>query len=393
LIRQRTIGSPGQGSGQEIVPSVVYTHGTEDSTRSAFGYHIGMTMAEWACRGLMGLGPTTHAESAVPPGATEEWKKRKSLPDLFGAHPVTSELWLVEAKGGRRLPVSARKKGARQLAVEAVLPSPHRKILCGTSLERRLFMMIDIEKDLRPDAAAAVPSSSVDEADEEALREDNDVLLDLARSRLLTYLALSSLPRTALRLAPVGAGSGRRSTAATGLVQLLERDSRTAELRRQLGTDAMTEAGIRRHEGVDMLIARLPGSDLMLGLSRRLYGACRALAEEERALVHRTQEEFPELRTIEALRPGASEIALSDSLYERRVRDRFEYLNMTRNRERIRLGQAARRGFADGEESSWLHLTEVSPRLVLPDANGYLEAATPDTYLAVERESIDGQTA
>ncbi|MET9219095.1 hypothetical protein ABZX65_10090 [Streptomyces sp. NPDC003300] len=354
-----------------------------------------MTMAEWACRGLMGLGPTTHAESAVPPGATEEWKKQKSLPDLFGAHPVTSELWLVEAKGGRRLPVSARKKGARQLAVEAVLPSPYRKILCGTSLERRLFMMIDIEKDLRADAAAAaaVPSSSVDEADEEALRRDDDVLLDLARSRLLTYLALSSLPRAALRLAPVGAGSGRRSTAAAGLVRLLERDSGTAELRRQLGPDAMTEAGIRRHEGVDMLIARLPGSDLMLGLSRRLYGACRAIAEEERALVRRTQEKFPELRTIEGLRPGRSEIALSDSLYERRVRDRSEYLTMARNRERSRLGQAARRGFADGEETSWLQLTDVSPRLVLPDANGYLEAATPDTYLAVERESIDEQTA
>jgi hypothetical protein len=49
--------------------------------------------------------------------------------------------------------------------------------------------------------------------------------------------------------------------------------------------------------------------------------------------------------------------------------------------------------FTEGEESSWPQLTEVSPRLVLPDANGYLEAATPDIYLAVERESVDGETA
>jgi hypothetical protein len=48
---------------------VVYTDGTESTAGAAFGYRIGMTMAEWACGGLMSLGPTTHAEAQTPLGA------------------------------------------------------------------------------------------------------------------------------------------------------------------------------------------------------------------------------------------------------------------------------------------------------------------------------------
>jgi hypothetical protein len=98
----------------KVMPSAVYSHGTEGSTRTAFGYHIGMTMAECACGTLMGLGPTTHAESAAPPGAAPDWARTSSLPDLFGTHPADSEVWLVEAKGGRWLRTPSRVKWAKQ---------------------------------------------------------------------------------------------------------------------------------------------------------------------------------------------------------------------------------------------------------------------------------------
>lgn len=54
--------SPG-GSGFVVKPNVVYQDGTEQTAQAAFGYRIGMTMAEWACRGLMGSGPTLRAET------------------------------------------------------------------------------------------------------------------------------------------------------------------------------------------------------------------------------------------------------------------------------------------------------------------------------------------
>jgi hypothetical protein len=56
------------GGGYQLEPNAVYREGTERTARAMFGYRIGMTMAEWACRGLMGHGPTVHAEATTPPG-------------------------------------------------------------------------------------------------------------------------------------------------------------------------------------------------------------------------------------------------------------------------------------------------------------------------------------
>lgn len=52
-------------TGWALRSSVVYTEGTE-RTAQAFGYRLGMTMAEWVVRGLCGLGPTTHCEDGRP---------------------------------------------------------------------------------------------------------------------------------------------------------------------------------------------------------------------------------------------------------------------------------------------------------------------------------------
>ncbi|WJY41162.1 hypothetical protein QT196_29965 [Streptomyces sp. P9-2B-2] len=405
-------------AGREVVPSVVYSHGTESSTRSAFGYHVGMTMAEWACR-RMGLGPTTHAESAVPQGAAPGWAKTPSLPDLFGTHPATSELWLVEAKGSRRLGLRPRVKGAKQLDVGALVPVPHQKVLCGTSLERRLFMMIDVEglpktgnsgdvsvdntdeKALGQDGVEGLPKTgnsgdvSVDSTDEEALVQDDEALLELARSRMLTYLVLTSLPRDGLRITAVG--KPEEGSAARGdLIRLLESDRATTELRRHVPPDAGDEA-VRQQNGLDMLTGRLPGTDLMLGMSRRLYGACRALAYAERRVVARVREERPkyleelprEVQPVDGTVTRMPERQMSDRVYEERIAEVQEYVREVREEQRDDQLRSVRDGFTMGDSGSWMHLIDLAPRLALPREEGFLEAATADTYLAVEEEALD----
>ncbi|MGV9915114.1 hypothetical protein [Streptomyces tendae] len=377
-------------AGREVVPSVVYTHGTESSTRTAFGYHVGMTMAQWACQ-TMGLGPTTHAESAIPQGAAPGWVKTPSLPDLFGTHPATSELWLVEAKGSRRLGMGPRTKGAQQLDVGALVPVAHQKVLCGTSLERRLFMMIDVEGDPPigdPDNTSA----------EETLQQDDEALLELARSRMLTYLALSSLPRDGLRVTAVGRPEEEAATRRAP-IRLLESDGPTAELRRHVTPDS-GDADIRQRHGLDMLTGRIPGTDLILGMSRRLYGACRELAYAERRVIARVREEQPmymdelprEVQRQETAVTQRPERHMSDRVREERAAAAQEYARRVRAEQLNDQLRSVRRGFTMGDNGSWMHLIDLAPRLALPSEEGFLEAATSDTYLAVEEEALDLDT-
>ncbi|MFJ8350949.1 hypothetical protein ACIQ9J_32245 [Streptomyces sp. NPDC094153] len=351
-----------------------------------------MTMAEWACRGLMGLGPTTHAESDVPVGAHPYWAQTKSLPDLFGTHSTTNNLWLVEAKGSRRLGMRARDKGAQQLDVGALVPVPHQKVLCGTSLERRLFMMVDIEDVNGSDQSVGGP------VDEDALLRDDNALLSLTRARMLIYLALASLPPSSLKVTAVGSSTqvgGRRGRG--GLVRLLERDEATADLRRRVG-HAATEHVIQGQDGVDMLTARLPGTDLILGMSRRLFGACQAVAAVEGQIadaISRTQDYMlavslgDDLMQAQVDVEWPMEVEQSDRRYEKAIAERQEQMRDARDRRQNELRGAARRGFSHGRASSWQRLVGVSPGPSLPSANEYLEAAADETYLAIERGTLD----
>ncbi len=69
LRRSPNVAAHSGSSGYLLEPNAVYTYGTEKTARAAFGYRVGMTMAEWVCRGLMGLGPTLHAETSPPADA------------------------------------------------------------------------------------------------------------------------------------------------------------------------------------------------------------------------------------------------------------------------------------------------------------------------------------
>ncbi|GEM_PF-3090406 len=209
----------GTGGGFLVEPNVVYREGTEKTAQAAFGYRIGMTMAEWVCRGLMGLGPTAHAEAHKPANAGPAWSFN-GLPDLVGAHPLAPTTWLIEAKGARRLGRGALRKGAAQLSAPGLIAGPHLRVLCGASLEHRLFVTVDVEE--IPVAAAPGHRDAADP------REDDAALLALARSRMLSYLALVALPPGARRVVPVGYSATDRATrGGTGLVALLEQDPST----------------------------------------------------------------------------------------------------------------------------------------------------------------------
>lgn len=381
----------------KVIPSAVYSHGTESSTRTAFGYHIGMTMAEWACSTLMGLGPTTHAESAAPPGAAPNWEKTRSLPDLFGTHPADSEVWLVEAKGGRWLRTPSRRKGAKQLDVGALLPVPHHKVLCGTSLEKRLFMMIDVE-------SVSHGGDNGGAGTDDQAQDSGDVLLELARARMMTYFTLASLPPALLRVTPVGRPEARRGLQRSDPLRLLERDSATDDLRRRVGGSA-AEGTIRNQNGLDMLTSRIPGTDLVLGMSRRLYSACRELAGLERRIAEEARRMRPEytpyigglplptdVRSLESpLRQIADDAdrQVSDTRYAQQAAEARSLVQHLRTEQRSGYLTAVRRGFTEGDERTWEQLIDLSPEPAIPARDGYLEAATTDTYLAVEESALD----
>nr|BFE50233.1 hypothetical protein GCM10017745_36600 [Saccharothrix mutabilis subsp. capreolus] len=355
---------PAWGStGFVVEPNVVYTDGTEATAKTAFGYRMGMTMAEWACRGLLGLGPTTHAESLTPVDAGPAWSTASGLPDLVGYHPATGDLtWLVEAKGSRRLGQPMLANGVEQLCRQGLMVGPHMRVLCGTSLEDRLFMIIDVEE------VSGTP------------RDDwstDDGLLPLARSRMLLYLALRAMPTESLTVLPVGSGvaeqRGRRG--GLGTVALLEDDPATEEARRE----ARSRPGRRGVRQSDMLTAQVPGTDLVIGMSRRLYGACASLARVEAELVSEVNVRQPPPR------PDAGENEIED-VSQRRL----HHLHVFERERRSSAAAETQQGYYRGAESEWDDLVGSEPRFSAEPVSGYLEAATEDIYLAVDDRSITG---
>lgn len=366
LGRQRCTG----GTGYRVEPNVVYRDGTERSARGAFGYRIGMTMAEWACRGLMGLGPTTHAEAVAPEGAGPAWFPSGSLPDLVGEHPADLATWLIEAKGGQRLGRGELLKGARQLSKPGLLTGAHLRVLCGTSLEPRLFMTIDIEEHtgIQPPPRR---QASADPANNDAM------LLALARSRMLLYLALNAITATERWIVPVGfAVTEVADRSRSGTVTPLEFDPTTHRERAAARNRGQYERRDGR-ERLDMLAGRVPGTDLVIGMSRRLFAACRNLADVQQWAAAGADRE----------RPRPSPEALGRMNLEEVVRYAEQRRRLYWQRLRELASDAEERtrvGFERGARSTWNDLLDQQTRFRLAAPVGFLEAATADTYLALE---------
>ncbi|MEY9856568.1 hypothetical protein ABH935_002172 [Catenulispora sp. GAS73] len=324
---------PAHATGFEFARSKYHDGAIERSGRGAFSYLLGMTMADWAGRRLLDLGPTTHAESGVPYGASPTWSRTKSLPDLFAYHRQTSDTWLVEAKGGRTLNVSSRRKGAAQLDVGALLPGRHTRALCATGMTKRLSMMIDIDN-RAPQGKPGRPTNL------SAIQLDVTPDLALVNSGTLIYLALSSLPHERLAMVTVNAPQAG------------------AEYQRAVIAQPMESEPDGNRSDIEMLVGTLPGSDLKVGISSRLYETCGLFVTVQRLLAGRRRR------------------------IPKRLRDRVLYgehdLDM--------LVGALAEGFG-GEEPSWESLIETIPASDQPSQRDFLEVATQDIYIATEERA------
>src|SRR6185312_13424292 len=126
------------------------------------------------------------------------------------------------------------REGAIQLSRTGLMAGPHVRVLCGTSLEHRVFVTLDIET-IDPHGTGVASSPIAPTDDDTDVGSDPDTLLDLARSRMLYYLALRAMrlrAPAALQITPVGERAlAARASRAAGVTLLLEHDESTRAAR------------------------------------------------------------------------------------------------------------------------------------------------------------------
>lgn len=214
-----------------------------------------------------------------------------------------------------------------------------------------------------------------------------------ARAQMLAYLALRSAPASQLRtvLVPVDRASRHRRS---GLTTPLEDDDLTLAMRADARGAALNieshtlRAQIRSWGLDDFLTCRIPGTEVHLGMSRKLFAACARLHEEDMAIAQRT----PGLRAEDQ---PALDQGLSDEDQEvQRLTLRRIFREQQENA-RPRLGPLLRHAYKQGATSDWSDLlrSPEEPKLDLENDEGLLEAATPETYLAVSRHNLPSARA
>lgn len=383
--------------GRRLTWNPVYTHGTERSAKNAAGYRLGMTMTEWACRSLLGLGQTEHVELGGPvPALYDTFRDpKKKLPDLWGRHEAEELYWLIEAKGGD-VGLGTLRKGWAQLAggSRALGAYGHRTVLVGASVRPGDDLFLTIDHDLHPGQPPLAPAGSNDHgaADpgnlEDHLGDSDDALIGAARAQMLAYLALRSAPASQMRTVPVPAyrvSRHRRS----GLTTPLEDDGLTLAMRadaRGAATGAehhTLRAGIRSMGLDDFLSCRIPGTEVHLGMSRKLFATCERLHEEDLAIARRT----PGLRAED--QPPA-DLELSDEAQEEQRLTQQRIFREQQEEARPRLRRLLRDAYERGSVSEWSDLLRrpQEPELDLEGDESLLEAATPETYMAVSRSGL-----
>ncbi|BCM65665.1 hypothetical protein EASAB2608_00999 [Streptomyces sp. EAS-AB2608] len=385
--------------GRRLTLNPVYAHGTERTAKNAAAYRLGMTMTEWACRSLLGLGQTEHLELGGPiPALSETFKDpKKKLPDLWGRHEAEEMYWLIEAKGGN-VGVGTLRKGWAQLeAGSKILGSyAHRTVLVGASVRPGDDLFLTIDHDLHPgqpplhpdvsgtnDEAAASPGNL-----EDHLGDSDDALIGAARAQMLAYLALRSAPASHLRTVPVPADRASRHRR-SGLTTPLEDDGLTVALRADARGAAphieqhTLRVGIRTMGLDDFLTCRIPGTEVHLGMSRKLFAACERLHEEDLAIARRT----PGLRAEDLL---AVDQGLSEDAQEEQRLTQRRIFREQQEEARPRLRPLLRDAYERGSTSDWSDLLRrpQEPELDLEGDESLLEAATPETYLAVSRYDL-----
>lgn len=356
--------TPPKCATRRLVPNVIYRDGIESSARAAVGYYAGMAMAHWACCTLMGLTSTRHAEFGAPPGAEKAWSHGRSLPDLYGYDPDNA-LWLIEAKGSRLLQKPSRSNGVKQLHLDHLESVHHFKVLCGTSLETQVFMMIDVQEPPGPEPTQPTRPPM-----------DDDALLALGLERLPVYLALKSLPRDALQIVPVGRPSDWRN--GPGQLRMLEHDERTQEVRRWIlprGPEGMADPVLSE----SLLVGQIPGTGLKVGLSRRLFEVCRALDNS-----------LPSVASTPTRANGEDEEFAPHPGYDHDRRTAASRTLYHRLRQNYDLRGTLRSKFEHfgTERPPWQEVWDIHVPMQPSPGDGALEAASADTYIAIDESCM-----
>jgi hypothetical protein len=393
-LQLKDVPAPAHAAGRRLFVNALYQYGSERSAHSAFGYHLGMTMAHWLCAGMAGLGSTWHLEAGGPGGLPGFTDPAAKLPDLWGNHYAAGLPWLIEAKAARALGTGVLKNGRIQLdGGSALMPGmAHRQVLCGTSLpgnkpgkweQDHVFLALHTAHPHGEPQAGSSPAGSPQGDAEDYVVDDPDALMAVTRQQLLTYQALAFGAVEQRRVVPMRRDRMERVRHSTGSLTLLEHDESTTSLRRRLRAQQVdTEGSLALHtDATAFIAARIPGTGIHLGLSRRLYAACAAL--------HLQQTEMPNTAVSAGVprldHPGFGQDQDDDAReqYARRARQaQYEQEQLDQTRVREAVDTAFWQAEEHPEDS---RLTGPLPvRVDDPDKPMLLEAVTAESYLALE---------
>ncbi|WP_406406172.1 hypothetical protein [Streptomyces sp. NBC_01643] len=377
-------------AGRRLFVNAVYRHGTERSAQSAFGYHFGMTMAQWMCAGMMGLGPTQHIETGGPNGDPGFLQASTPLPDLWGTHPAGPLHWLVEAKARQLIGLGDLREGLEQLQGGSALMhgQRHLQVLCGTSMpapqkweQDHVFMSVDAMNvagpPVWPGRANPSPVDPSGSGSEAHLLEDNDALLLTVQSQMLVYRALAHGVVDDLRIVPLSSARGERHRSSAGSLSCIEEDEETQVVRQRLDDDPpATEQHMRGRRGVaDFIAGRIPGTGTHVGMSRRLFAACRNLDVLQVQAAREAEVSVVPL-------PIESDVVWDDEAVNAATRaEQMVYREGQQPRERHR---TVREGFERSDSMSWRMLLGDREPVVNWRRRGLLEGATAETYIAIE---------
>jgi hypothetical protein len=110
-----------------------------------------------------------------------------------------------------------------------------------------------------------------------------DDVVALARAWMLIYLCLDALSPAARFIRPLGSGVAEQERR-DGTVVLLEDDRSTTQERAEARPGGGEYRGHPDFSRFDMLTGAVPGTDLIVGSSRRLYAACAELPAAQRRI-------------------------------------------------------------------------------------------------------------
>ncbi|WP_407561729.1 hypothetical protein [Streptomyces sp. 184] len=146
-------------------------------------------------------------------------------------------------------------------------------------------------------------------------------------------------------------------------------------------------AGIRSLGLDDFRTCRVPGTEIHLGMPRKLFAACERLHEEDLAIARRT----PGLRAEDQ---PAADLELSDEAQKEQRLTQRRIFREQQEEARPRLRLQLRDAYEGGAASDWSNLLrrDQEPELDLESGEGLLESATPETYLAVSRYDLPPRT-